>query len=677
MGSKPSTAPGSISWPAEGEGWLEQRVAIHGDLKDQLAELDRMRRTSLYSAAAAEELVTVVGRRVWELFNGAGLTLPAAALVLPVMLERLGPQRRFERDWRRIRRRAATLWARDHAAIPDVLLLFCDAMCEGVGAALARHIARLATGPLGALDMSAAARLGGRLGGTGWFDRVDPAVPAAIRRSLVVGREPDAEFALRTYLIAALGFVKAAPVEWLHMLFEELVLPTIERALERDRHDVALELEQRVHAAYLERVPTIEHQRKCYRRLLPALAAAGHKQRARLPPISMHPFMGPPRVAFFLHNASRLAHVRVVLSLLQGLRGIQPRPFSPLLYVLEGEDEQFATEAARLEVPVVSFSPGHDHSVPRLAKLLAIRERAAADGLTAIVFVSASLHMSYAFALRMAPVQILWSMNFHTISSDDIDGYLTGGLFEQWRDIDGRRWRVLQIGLPDMFRPQHAARAQELRQRHGADRGMVILGWMGREEKIANRPFVTALARILAQVPQAVFLWTGRSESPEFLDLLDEFGIRSRCPFIGWVDTQLYAQVFDIYVDGFPSVSGHTAFDAMAAGVPVVVLITPESLATGMPKNVYRIYAGMVGTAEQQAEVRALFTSADGEDLTGFAKDVDQFVQRTTQLALDPAMRRRVGEAGRTFMRRYVCDVDALARTGSKHIMDIIAERKG
>lgn len=656
---------------------MAQGTASPDDLRSLLGRLAQLRAGVTIPLDAGQSIVLPAAQKLWEVLNGAGDALPMQSLLLPALLERVEPRPPLEQDWRRLRRRVNAVRSQDRAAIPDAVLLFCDAMCDGAGEAIARHIARLAALPLEERDDRARHRVGQWLAGAGWFDRAAPAVPAALRRCLAAGRDADADLLLRRRLIAALGFVKPAPAGWLHMLFDELVQPTILRALDCGRHEVALDLEQHVYTVYLKKIATIGHARRCYDTLFPALAAAGRRHRAELPPVPAHRAATPPLVAFLLHNAVGHSHVRVLLALLEGLQRIEPAPLAPLLYVLGGRDERLEADAARLGVQLVSFGRHRGFPASPLAKLLALRERAAADGVTAIVFVSAFAFMAYAFALRIAPVQIWWSMQFHTVSSDDIDGYLTGGLFEQRREIDGRSWRVLQIGLPDMFRPERAARAHELRRHYGAEAGVPILGWMGREQKIANRPFVAALARILARVPQAIFLWTGGRQPPELLQLFDEYGIGPRCRCIGWVDTKLYAQVFDVYVDGFPSASGHTAFEAMAAGVPVVVLVTPESLSTGMPKNVYRVHAGMIGTESEQAEVRSLFTGAGGEDLTGFARSVDEFVERAVRLAHDPGLRRRVGEAGRGFMQRYLYDVEALARTGSRHIREVIAERLG
>ena len=39
-----------------------------------------------------------------------------------------------------------------------------------------------------------------------------------------------------------------------------------------------------------------------------------------------------------------------------------------------------------------------------------------------------------------------------------------------------------------------------------------------------------------------------------------------------------YTQILDVFVDSFPFVSEHAAFESMAAGYLVIVRITPESL---------------------------------------------------------------------------------------------------
>src|SRR6185436_14508130 len=98
--------------------------------------------------------------------------------------------------------------------------------------------------------------------------------------------------------------------------------------------------------------------------------------------------------------------------------------------------------------------------------------------------------------------------------------------------------------------PEKAPAAREVRASLGA-RGPVY-GSFGREEKLNSPAFLDAVVAILRRVPGAVFLWTGRVQHPEIQKRFEAAGVAARCRFIGWVDTKLYAQVIDVFLDSFP-----------------------------------------------------------------------------------------------------------------------------
>ena len=112
--------------------------------------------------------------------------------------------------------------------------------------------------------------------------------------------------------------------------------------------------------------------------------------------------------------------------------------------------------------------------------------------------------------------------------------------------------------------------------------GQLVLACIGREEKMLNPAYIDALAQILAACPGATFVWTGRAtRSHEVMEMMTHARKNHRCRFIGWLeDTKAAATLMDIFVDTFPFGSGFTAFEAMAAGKPVVALRTPETIET-------------------------------------------------------------------------------------------------
>ena len=105
-----------------------------------------------------------------------------------------------------------------------------------------------------------------------------------------------------------------------------------------------------------------------------------------------------------------------------------------------------------------------------------------------------------------------------------------------------------------------------------------------------NDEYAEAVAQILTQVPNSIYIWTGRINHPEISSRFRELGILDRCRFISWVNTALYAQVLDVFLDSFPFTSGHTAFESMATGYPVIVRNTPESLESGSLTHILRAF---------------------------------------------------------------------------------------
>ena len=81
-----------------------------------------------------------------------------------------------------------------------------------------------------------------------------------------------------------------------------------------------------------------------------------------------------------------------------------------------------------------------------------------------------------------------------------------------------------------------------------------------------------------------------RINHPEISSRSRKLGILDRCRFISWVNTALYAQVLDVFLDSFPFTSGHTAFESMATGYLVIVRNTPESLESRSLTHILRAF---------------------------------------------------------------------------------------
>jgi hypothetical protein len=474
-------------------------------------------------------------------------------------------------------------------------------------------------------------------------------------------------------LIQILGFSNTAPLPWLRVLFDNVILPTISAAATANLYDVVLGLEYSAYNNYTKAKDEAEHFRTTVNKWIPDLRKSGKSLAAKLPPLTANGNTGsPPRVAFYLQNSEILGHTEALVSFLRGLTKVKPTPLEALLYIAGPANPDLDALLTNCPVEIVYVDTLVAENPTMSQVLMALRADCAKNGVVAFVYVSLVLTMAFGFAMGLAPVQIWWSMKYHSLEFSEIDGYLALGSFDPYREIDGRRWRAVHRAMGPLVDPGLAKNAVRIRRKLLGRRGTVLLGCIGREEKMICEPYIAALTGILASVPEAVYFWTGKTEHPGVIGLLRKYGIEEKCRYVGWIDTRLYAQVVDVFVDSFPFASGLTAFEAMAAGRPVVSMLTRESLGTGMPAHVWPAYAGQSGTPELQREVQRIFSDTDGSSLLPFAETVESYRRIAVKLCRDSILRANVGNACRLFVERYMSNDERMAETGSRHILEII-----
>src|SRR6202008_1224480 len=85
---------------------------------------------------------------------------------------------------------------------------------------------------------------------------------------------------------------------------------------------------------------------------------------------------------------------------------------------------------------------------PLDARFRWMRESMAQASVRVCVWVSVPTMAAYAFATRLAPVQIFWAMRFHPLSGSDIDGYISWGAGEEvTRRYGEQDWEVVPLLL--------------------------------------------------------------------------------------------------------------------------------------------------------------------------------------------------------------------------------------
>jgi hypothetical protein len=303
-----------------------------------------------------------------------------------------------------------------------------------------------------------------------------------------------------------------------------------------------------------------------------------------------------------------------------------------------------------------------------------LRDQVAADGIEALVFVSVVMTMCFAAAVPVAPVHIWWSMKYHALKIDEIQGYLTHATRSHRSPMLGPHWRIGEPSMPYRFEPGLAGEAAAIRRRYAPGADIVVLGCLGRAEKLLDPSYAAMLGRVMRAHPNTVYLWTGRSAPEEFTKRLAAEGIASRCHHVGWVNVRLFVHVLDIKLDSFPFASGHTSVEMMAAAKPVVTLITPESRETSTVTSFLPLHNGTAGTPSEHDEVRAMFCSDAGESLVPYVETVADYERFAARLIGDPEFRSCVGVACRAFVHRFLSDDRRFAETMSAHMVAIIRD---
>lgn len=480
---------------------------------------------------------------------------------------------------------------------------------------------------------------------------------------------------LAFFLLKQLGLQRAESPSRVARIYRDLALPWMLWALESNRLNLALQLETLLYSQYVKQTETEEHFRNIVGEWVEPMRAAGKRLASGLPPSRRPEPREPWRVALILHNATILAHVQVMLGMLEGYSNLAEKPIEFFVVCLTGKSPPLESELARIGVELVYVDQRYPEVVNDIFQsILRLREFLGTVGAHAVVWISSVLHMPFSFALRLAPVQIWWAMKYHSMEFPEIDAYLTGASFARFVRIRGRQWRSARSQISVRKREGLEEQVARIRERL-AGGAKIVLGTLAREEKIASPGFLQAVCALLKRYEDALFVWTGRTELPSIRDRFVEEGVVERTTYLGWVDTPLYAQVLDVFLDTFPAGCGLTVWEAMAAGKPVVFMACDGNQENiSLDQLIWPLLNGEEGVdAEEIRRARAtLGTGADCLYLR--AHDADDYVLHASRLIENPELRKRAGEASRQFVSALLCDQAQTGRDYRDHFVEILEE---
>lgn len=463
--------------------------------------------------------------------------------------------------------------------------------------------------------------------------------------------------------------------------FRESFLPNFRTVCKHEGPALALEIEQILYTSYVKRWEEESHFRSVYQYITDILRDVTHSASNDLAKIrktkksrNKSTEDAVPLVFFIVHVESELAHVQSLLRYLEALTEFRNEieQICPVVVSLDGCHPGFRKRLTRLNVQLISLGdrqPKHHNGYVKLLKLAVLCNETQPQ---AIVFVSLVLWMTTFFAARLANTQIWWAMKYHAFSTPDIDGFLCGSPDGKPRLLGGNHWETAPFGGSEWFAPELRHEATAIRTRLG--QWKTVFGSIGREEKLRDPDFLDTVCSVLEANPNSVFLWTGKHQDKSIQRFFEARRLTERTRFIGWVNTRLYAQVIDIYLDSFPFPGGYTVYEAMAAQKPVIMMQL-DYQSVGLQNNVSPYYFSE-STEGINGEIQKMFRKNDDNIYFPVARNKKEYIHFSRRIASDPFLCKAIGSINSDFVEKFMSNRKGMAAGYTNAIRKFILQRK-
>lgn len=474
----------------------------------------------------------------------------------------------------------------------------------------------------------------------------------------------DFKYRLLLTYFDELCFVKDGDLAWLDTIFSELALRVLRELCVIRLYDAALAFETELYARYVKSREEADHFKSSIALWEPHLKKCGRDFRVSAANIesgfqtNFKYFVSfesdVPRVAFLVHQSSSLAHIKNLHNYLKAHSELPEPVLAPVIVSLGGKSPEMVKAFSEHGVFVVEIDSIFKPMTPT-SKLAWTKVFLALNNIDTVVAISLIEYLAFAFAYRIAPVQIWWSMKYKGFSSDGVDGYLTQSHQDETFVLDGVEWHGSEIAADDWHSPAFTVEAESIRRTLPYK---TVFGTMGREEKLRSEDFLDAVAEILNADPDTCFLWTGRHKDQFITDFFDKKGVGDRCYCIGWVTTRLYAQVIDVFLDSFPLGCGFTVLQTMASSTPVVFRAGEEIISySDVASRLFGKYANELDFALEE------FWQSVGISDEDYVRIAGNMTNEET--------RKSVGKIHKHVVRRLFSDTERAAKVHSRQILNI------
>ena len=472
-------------------------------------------------------------------------------------------------------------------------------------------------------------------------------------------------------IIDTSGFQKNNSKLKLRVLAEHFIASLINSCYLGNKIDLALQLENLFYSVFINRMETDEDFEFGMSLIKDAAMSAAKSIEKPLTVSTEHSADDIPTIAFFIHNATTLAHIMNIYSVLENNFQNQKNEFRPVIFCFGGRDQNFSALFENIHVPIHYLDTAADgqpinSTLMRLMRCYTLSQQL---NVAKFVWVCLAVYMPFAFGMRMAEEQIWWSQKWTKLKLDTIDKYIGHCSFAFKQEKNGVLWHEGWFQKQSWREPINTGELSRIREKY---KNSVILGTLSREDKITDPHYLSCVASILKQRPDAVFLWACRNKLAEIEAFFEKEGVADQVESIGWVNTSLYSAAFDVLLDSFPFGNGVTAIQAMEAGVPVVTMKASGSV---------RTWDLLFNCTDKQSpntyeqEASSLFSSdpekADA-DLYICATTPQEYQNLALKLIDDHHFRHKAGEANKKVVKQLLCNPEQCASIYNTHLLSAV-----
>lgn len=454
-----------------------------------------------------------------------------------------------------------------------------------------------------------------------------------------------------------LGITKESGVESSNIIFETYIIPTVQLLYKLKDFDAILWMEALAHDLLIKQTESEERFQYIVREFAKYTEKAGEAICRELGPPATHP--KNRRVAFFIHNASTLAHIEAFLNVMRGIRENASLDIQPTLIVFGGWDESLDKACGSLDVEVIYIDPESvDNSV--VGKFKKTRSLLKEREISVLVWICLAAFLPFASSMRLATTQVWWSMKFHRYESSQIDFYL-GSFFQEAHPEITERWLESYLAITPHSN-QSVTKIEQTKAKFGTDR--LLLATFARDEVIDSEPFLERVSQLLLRYDNLLFLWTGRTENQNIRKFFEKKNVLEQTRFIGWVDIPLYSEVIDVFIDPFPFFCGFTLLSCMAAGKPVLFSPSAGPSYKTITQAILDRYPETLSR-----EQHLLWNS-----VVGFSENPSGFIEK---LVTEPAFRTDVSQLNKLLIEAFFSNHNLSARFYERHFERIIDQSLG